>query len=35
LYIFFSSPMHATCPAHLIRLDLACLMISGGLLLCR
>jgi hypothetical protein len=29
LYIFFSSPMHATCPTHVIRLDLICLMIWG------
>jgi hypothetical protein len=25
-----SSPMCATCPAHLIRLDLICAMISGA-----
>jgi hypothetical protein len=29
LYNFLSSPMCATCPVHLIRLDLVCLMISG------
>jgi hypothetical protein len=28
LYTFLSSHMRATCPAHLIRLDLTCLMIS-------
>jgi hypothetical protein len=29
LYTSVSSHMRATCPAHLIRLDLTCLMISG------
>jgi hypothetical protein len=28
LYTFLSSPVRVTCPAHLIRLDLICLMIS-------
>jgi hypothetical protein len=28
-YNSLSSPMRATCPAHLIRLDLTCVMISG------
>jgi hypothetical protein len=28
LYTFLSSPMRVTCPVHLIRLDLTCLMIS-------
>jgi hypothetical protein len=29
LYTFLNSPMRAPCPAHLLRLDLTCLMISG------
>jgi hypothetical protein len=29
LYTLLSSTMRATCSAHLIRLDLTCLMISG------
>jgi hypothetical protein len=29
LYTFLFSPTRATCPAHLIRIDLICLMISG------
>jgi hypothetical protein len=28
LYTFLSSPMRSTCPAHLIRLDFICLLIS-------
>jgi hypothetical protein len=31
LYTSLSSPMRATCPAHLIRLDLTCLIIYLGM----